>query len=438
MDHAVVLLDAGLRLHVDEGVAQIAEEAGQAEDVLAQIAGLEDFALLDLDRAQGLILAARILADDADLADGVLLALVYADRDVDALVLALDPGLVHLHVDVAVVVVEGGDPVGIGLERLAVQRAARKEHRQQRLLARLHDALQPGVGERLVALEIHRNDVGGFLFLDRERDGSFAGADLLGAIRNLCVEIAFLFVGFLGVFDAAADADRVENGPRMNLEGDFQFLLADLVVALEAHLADQRALAHPIRQNGAPILAFHTRLHVVEEAHFVDGADVGVHRFGVERGAGQHLGLDADRFFLDPVVAADHYLIDDLRVVIDSGLRSRFGRRVVRIRGLHIRLGGFVYRGVDELDRRATLTRGVFNSLAVTGRLGLSVLNRDRIRVHDLVGFEAVVEQVFGDDVFGEFLVLRAGVGRESDPQGAREQAAGQQKRESHGSPNQG
>ena len=297
--------------------------------------------------------------------------------------------------------------------------------------------MQAGVGERLVPLEVHPNDVCRLLLLDRERDDGLAGAGLLGAIRNLGVEIPFLFVGFLGVFDAAADADRVENGARMDLEGDFQLLLADFVVALEAHLADQRTLAHPIRQHGAPILALHVRFHVVEETHLVDGADVGIHRFGIERRACQHVGLDTDRFFFHPVVAADHHLVDDLRVV-DGGLRGRLGRGVVRSRGLDIHLGSFFYRGIDELDRRVTLTRGVLDSsgVGVAARLGLGALSRNRIRVS---GFEGVVErQIVGNDVFGEFLVLRAGVGRESDAQGAREQAAHQKTKRSHGSPNEG
>ena len=224
----------------------------------------------------------------------------------------------------------------------------------------------------------------------------------------------------------------------MNLEGDFQLLLADLVVALETHLADQRTLAHPIRQDGTPILALHAGLHVVEEAHFVDGADVGIHRFGIERRTGQHVGLDADRLFLHPVVAAYHHLVDDLRVVVNGGLRGRVGRGVVRICRRDIRLCGFVYRGVDEIDRSAVLTSGGLDSsgTGVAARLGLGALSRNRIRVS---GFEGVVERrIVGNDVFGEFLVLRAGVGRESDAQGAREQAAHQKIKRSHGSPNRG
>ena len=61
------------------------------------------------------------VATQLDLAELVRLALVDLHRDDQLVAFALTAGLSHLHIHVAVVVVEGGDALDVGLQVLAIQ-----------------------------------------------------------------------------------------------------------------------------------------------------------------------------------------------------------------------------------------------------------------------------------------------------------------------------
>jgi len=97
---------------------------------------------------------------------------------------------------------------------------------------------------------------------------------------------------------------------RTDLERSLEVLAADLFVALDLHLGDERPLAdaedqhHPFRTGAA------LHLDVFEEPHRVDGAHVGIDRCGVVARAGTALDVDADRLVVDARVALDQHLRD--------------------------------------------------------------------------------------------------------------------------------
>ena len=79
-------------------------------------------------------LAGRSLPTNVDLAELVLLALVDLERDVEAVFVALDLRLVDAHRDEAVLVVPGGEALGVGAAALRVQHAGAGDEREEPLL----------------------------------------------------------------------------------------------------------------------------------------------------------------------------------------------------------------------------------------------------------------------------------------------------------------
>ena len=133
----------------------------------------------------------------------ILLALVDLEGDLEAVLVALDLRLVDAHVDVAVLVVEGGEALGVGVQHLAVEVAGAGDEGEDPALLRRHEALQLAVAELLVALEDDLADADRLVLVDDEGDVDLVLAHRRGLVVDVGVEVALLLVGVLGFLDAA-------------------------------------------------------------------------------------------------------------------------------------------------------------------------------------------------------------------------------------------
>ena len=72
----------------------------------------------------------------------------------------------------------------------------------------------------------------------------------------------------------------------MNFQFGQDFFLGDFLIPLDPDPADQRAFAHPVGQYATAVVLGQPRLDILEEAHLVDGSNIGINRFMIERLAG--------------------------------------------------------------------------------------------------------------------------------------------------------
>ena len=149
------------------------------------MAGLKHLAFRQGDRPQGLVFTPREFADNMHLTNGILLALINPNGHMHAVIMPFDFRLIDFDVDIAIIVVIGGNPLGVRLERFSVERPDAHEARQEILLAGRHNGLQPGILKRLIALKIYLGNAGRLLLLDRKGHRGFSRTELLGTIRDI-------------------------------------------------------------------------------------------------------------------------------------------------------------------------------------------------------------------------------------------------------------
>src|SRR5438067_6399433 len=307
VDPLLLRAHLGLGLDAGEGVAVLGEPLGQLLRILAQRARLEDLAGRDREPLEeGLRVRGRVLARHPHRADPVLVALVDLDRDVEAIVAPLDARLVDTHRDVAVVVVPGRQPLHVGAQHFLVEHARAGDEAEEPLLPRLHDAAELAGRERLVAFEADLDDLDRLVLLDLVEDVDLVLAHRLGRVGERGVEVALLDVELLPGLEALARLLGVEDGVGADLERALELLTLHLLVALDLDRAHEGTLLHP-EDDLDPVLgeARHVRVHLVEEAHRVDGADVPVDGVLVEGLARLRAQVDPDGVLLDAQVAGD-------------------------------------------------------------------------------------------------------------------------------------
>ena len=115
------------------------------------------------------------------------------------------------------------------------------------------------------------------------------------------VEIALLGVKVEDFLPIGLDHRRREHGARLGLDLGLDVVVAELLVALERDLVDQRVFRHVHDEH----VALAAELHILEQAGGEQRLHAAVEPVGIERIAGpdQHVGADGPR--LDPLIA-DH------------------------------------------------------------------------------------------------------------------------------------
>src|SRR5207253_2426616 len=118
--------------------------------------------------------------------------------------------------------------------------------------------------------------------------------------------VALLDVELLPGLEALARLLRVEDGVGADLERALELLTLHLLVALDLDRAHEGTLLHS-EDDLDPVLgeARHVRVHLVEEDHRGDGADVPVDGVLVEGLARLRAQVDPDGVLLDAQVAGD-------------------------------------------------------------------------------------------------------------------------------------
>ena len=107
----------------------VAEISGQTKDVFSEIAGLKDLAFYQGNRPQSLVFTPREIADNMHFAKGVLLALIDPNSHMHPVITTFDFRLIDFDVDITVIVVIGGNPLRVRLERFSVERPHAREAR---------------------------------------------------------------------------------------------------------------------------------------------------------------------------------------------------------------------------------------------------------------------------------------------------------------------
>ena len=272
---------------------------------VAQRPAVEDLALLEPDELADLLVGEELVARDRDRAGAELRALHDADAERNLLAREVGHDLRGLHagLDVAVVGVGLEDAVHVVVEHLPLHRREREDPVDA--LLRRHRVLDLAGGQRLVALDHDAVDVELRPLLDPEHHPQVALRRALGARGDLDAEIPLVLVlladGLLGLLDL----DRVVE--HANPDGGLfpELVVGQLRVALEADLAQERALhdredhAHPAFE----LLGAH--LHVVEEPEPEDRPDVVPKRGRRQRVADLRPHPVQDGRRLDPAVPLD-------------------------------------------------------------------------------------------------------------------------------------
>ena len=183
VDGARLLVDGRRGRGVDVGVALVLVVVGELLQVVGQLRAVEDLARLDRHAREEELLRLEQVARDVDLAQRVLRALVDRDRDVHRLLVGrqLDERVRDLDLDVAVVPVVGLDEQQVALEDVLAVGARRRQDRQQAPLARHDDVAQLGVGDGVVAHEVHAPHLDLGVLAHAEPDVDLGGAVPLAA-----------------------------------------------------------------------------------------------------------------------------------------------------------------------------------------------------------------------------------------------------------------
>ena len=277
------------RIDVDVRVAAIRIEIRQRQHLPLQRRSAEQ--LPALHRQLLAQFAARKLqvAFDIDPADAVRRALVDRYHDRDFLAVADYLRRRNLHVQVAVVVVKGRQPIDVLLKFLRVERAPSGDPAQQLAVgSRLHVVLQNRRRKRVVAHELDLRD----LDLRPFHHVEFAERRVVG-LRDrlegyLGVGVALVRVNRGDVVDRLLDRDRIEDCPRMHLHRrDYLVVVrADRLHPVELDVGNLRALLDVVHQHVLTALLHDVRAHVREESQPVNRLDVRIDR-GSDRAAGR-------------------------------------------------------------------------------------------------------------------------------------------------------
>jgi hypothetical protein len=146
-------------IHVDERVAAVGIKIRKRQHVMLHFSAAED--LVGLERGLGgqLVLGELEVAGNADLADFEDRTLIDRHRDDNRIVMTGNGGIADMHLQIAMVVVEGGYAVAVVLQFRPVQRAGVEEAAQQVTLARLHQTAQSARRESSIADELNVADL---------------------------------------------------------------------------------------------------------------------------------------------------------------------------------------------------------------------------------------------------------------------------------------
>ena len=310
-------IERGLGLHVDEGVAAIGIEIRQRQHVMLQGRAPELVTRFDgYERGQ---FGARIfqVAGDIDAADLKDRSLIDGDRQLEPLGYASDDGLSDMDVQIAVVVVEGCDAIGIVVELFLVEHARAGDQAQQRdVVGGIHLGAQFAGRKRVIAGEIDLSDVDLGAFGDRERsDFGVIGAELF-VIIDRDVRITLALVGFLNRFFGFVDARGIHDRTGMDLHRRDNLVVGgpDLFHPGDFHIGDLGPLNDLVDQDYLAVLIPSLGNNVLKEAHLVYGLDVVTDCVAVEWFAGTLRDVEADRVALDALVTFD-LDIGDYRVL---------------------------------------------------------------------------------------------------------------------------
>src|SRR5277367_6023973 len=315
------------RIDVDVSVAAVRVEIRQRQHLPLEAGAAEQ--LPGLQRQQPAQLVARKfqIARDVDVADAVGGALVDCHDDRDVVAVAQDLRRRNLHVEVAVVVVKCGQPVDVRLQFLRIERAPLREPAQQPAVGPgLHVVFEHRRRKRVIADELDLRDLDLGPFTNVE----FAERRVVG-LRNrleghLGVGVALVRVHLLDVVDGLLDRDRIEDGAGLDPHrSDYLVVVrADGLHPVQLDVGNLRTLLDPVNQHALAALLLHVRAHRLEKAQEVDSLDVRSYRVGIERLADLLGDVDANRVFLDALIADDLNL-GDCRLWRSLRARSRWG-----------------------------------------------------------------------------------------------------------------
>ena len=300
----------GARGDVGRGPADRAVEVGDAVDALAERRAGEDVPLLELELPAHLALGQQGHPGDADQVDVVLGTLHHPDHDrhprplpVHGDVVRFDPGL-----DEAVVVVEGQDAIDVLFELLALHGAPQDE-----VLALLdhHGLLDVAGRQSRVALDDDPIDGHAAALVDDEGDPHVAVRELLDLGGDLRLEVALFLVVLAELLASPLDVDGVIDAAELEVDLLQQGVGADLLVAGEVDVADERALGDHEHDPHPALEVLDPHAHVVEESEPEDPAKILAEEGGVEGAAELRLHPTQDHRLLDATVTLDREFFDE-------------------------------------------------------------------------------------------------------------------------------
>ncbi len=187
----------------------------------------------------------------------------------------------------------------------------------------LHVGFEHGRRKRVIAdeLDLRDLDLGPFTNVELAERGVVGLRNRLE--DHLGVGVALVRVYLFDIVDGLLDGDRIEDGPGLDLHRrDYLVVVrADRLHPVQLDVGNLRALLDPVNQHVLAALLLDVRAHRLEKTQQVDSFDVRSYRIGIKRLAHRLGDVDANRVFLDALIA------DDLNLG-DYGLR-----RSLRARG---------------------------------------------------------------------------------------------------------
>eukprot|EP01022_Parablepharisma_sp_SALTPOND_P013892 TRINITY_DN1866_c0_g2_i1.p1 TRINITY_DN1866_c0_g2~~TRINITY_DN1866_c0_g2_i1.p1 ORF type:complete len:1951 (-),score=559.27 TRINITY_DN1866_c0_g2_i1:2287-8139(-) len=298
-------------VHVGEGITEVTQALADLLGAVGELGTGIDITLLQLHQLGQLGVHAKHLAFQLDVGDGVLLAFLDVDGDVDVLLVGRDRhlGRFDLHFQITTIQIVGTQGLDVALQLFLGILVGLGVPGEPARRGQLDLVAQGAVGEHLVAHEVDLLDARDVTFIHREGNGHTVALDrrhrggYLGAIQAAREILALQLL--LGTINLGAVEDA-RFGHADFLQGLAQLFLVELLDAGEVDAGDGRTLDHLHHQH----VALGLDAHIAEETGGIQGLDGGGALFIVEGIAHAHRQVAEDRTCLGTLDAFDADILD--------------------------------------------------------------------------------------------------------------------------------